>query len=208
MKPVSLVSFLFDIIMALGVKMAKRALILIDFINGICGKESGSPVVEELHKNNTFNKINHLLEYARKSDWLVIWIIVGFDKNYLSIPASAPMFAQAKEYKKLQLDSDAVKIISELNYLDGELIIAKNAVNPFHATNLDHILRNNGVDEIYLAGVATEIAIQSCVRDAHDRGYKVNVVGDLCAARVPEFHDISLKMLTIFASVVNSSDFV
>lgn len=188
--------------------MAKKALILIDFINGICGKDSGSPAVELLQKNDAYNKTNHLLEYARSNDWLVIWIIVGFDKNYLSIPAGAPMFAQAKEYKKLQLDSDAVKIIPELNYLDGELIIAKNAVNPFHATNLDHILRNNGVDEVYLTGVATEIAIQSCARDAHDRGYKVNVIGDLCAGRVPEFHDASLKMLTIFASVIDSDDFL
>ncbi|MDD3266822.1 MAG: cysteine hydrolase [Burkholderiales bacterium] len=186
--------------------MAKKALILIDFINGICGKDSGSSSIEVLQRNDAYNKINHLLEYARSNDWLIIWIIVGFDQNYLLIPAGAPIFAQAKEHKKLQLDSDATKIIPELNYLDGELIIAKNAVNPFHATNLDHALRNNGVDEIYLAGVATEIAIQSCTRDAHDRGYKVNVIADLCAGRVPEFHDASLKMLTIFASVINSGE--
>lgn len=188
--------------------MAKKALILIDFINGICGKNSGSPAATILSENNVFDKVNKLLDQARKNEWLIIWIVVGFDKNYLSIPANAHMFNLAKENKRLQLGNDATKIIPELDYIDDELIIVKNAVNPFHATNLDHVLRNNGVDEIYLCGVATEIAIQSCTRDAHDRGYKVNVIADLCAGRVPEFHEASLKMLTIFASVIESSDLV
>lgn len=186
--------------------MSKKSLILIDFINGICGKDSGSPTVDALQKNNAYNKINNLLDYARKNDWLVIWIVVGFDNNYQSIPANSPLFAQVKANGWLQLSSDATKIIPELNYQADELIIVKNAVNPFHATNLDHVLRNNGVDEIYLTGVATEIAIQSCARDGHDRGYKVNVIGDCCAARVPEFHNASLKMLASFATVLNYSD--
>lgn len=188
--------------------MSKKSLILIDFINGICGKDSGSPAVGALQKNDVYNKINNLLDYARKNDWLVIWIVVGFDNSYQSIPANSPLFAQVKENGWLQLGSDATKIIPELNHHDNELMIVKNSVNPFHATNLDHVLRNNGVDEIYLTGVATEIAIQSCARDGHDRGYKVNVIADCCAGRVPEFHDSSLKMLAHFANVVNCNEVV
>lgn len=186
--------------------MSKKAFILVDYINGICGKETESPEFVTLQKTNAFSKVNDLLEFARKNDWLVIWIVVGFDKNYLSIPAGSPMFTQTKNNQRLQLDSDAVKIIPELNYVDNELIIAKNAVSPFHATNLDHVLRNNGVDEVYICGVSTEIAIQSCVRDAHDRGYKVNLVSDLCAGRDSEFHEASLKMLTIFANIIESKE--
>ncbi|MEU8514634.1 isochorismatase family cysteine hydrolase [Kitasatospora sp. NPDC048722] len=49
-------------------------------------------------------------------------------------------------------------------------------------SDLDQILRRLGVTELYLAGFATHVCVESTLREAHDRGYTVHVVHDACAA--------------------------
>lgn len=185
-----------------------KALILIDYINDIChpqGKIAGcAPMVAE---EQIVAKVNQLTAKARTENMLVIWIAVAFDSNYLEANLSSPIFSKAKQFQALQRNSWGTELLAELNYQDGELVIVKNAVNPFHATNLDHVLRAQGVNEVYLAGVSTEVAIQSCTRDAHDRGYQVNIIGDCCASSNRDKHAASLEMLAYFGKVINSNQF-
>ncbi len=183
----------------------KKSLIIIDYINEICHKDGAFGCYPMLAKNQSVAKLNKVIFHARKENWLVIWVIVAFDKNYLEANTKSPIFSKAKEYKKLQRGTWGTEIISDLDYQEDELIIFKNAVNPFYGTNLDQILRNNGVGEIYIAGVSTEVAVQSAVRDAHDRGYKVTVISDCCGSSHKDRHDASLEMLTYMADVIDSS---
>jgi ureidoacrylate peracid hydrolase len=183
----------------------KKCLILIDYINEICHKDGAFDCYPMLTENQSVAKLNRVIAHARKEGWLVIWVIVGFDKNYLEANAKSPIFSKAKEYKKLQRGTWGTEIISDLDYREGELIICKNSVSAFYGTNLDHVLRTNVVEEVYIAGASTEVAVQSAVRDAHDRGYKVTVISDCCGSSHKARHDASLEMLTYMANVVESS---
>ncbi|MFD7904060.1 cysteine hydrolase [Kitasatospora sp. NPDC059722] len=49
-------------------------------------------------------------------------------------------------------------------------------------SDLDLILRRLGVTDLYLAGFATHVCVESTLREAHDRGYTAHVVHDACAA--------------------------
>lgn len=185
-----------------------KALVLIDYINDICNPQvnpHGCAIM--MAEDNIIQRVNKLLQEARENQWLIIWVIVAFDAQYQEALES-PIFTPARLNGKLQRNTWGTELLSELNYQDGELIITKNVVNPFHGTNLDHILRKYQVQDLYVAGVATEIAIQSCTRDAHDRGYKVHVLADCCAGRSREFHDVSLEMLRNFALIENSTEVI
>ncbi len=184
-----------------------KALILIDYINEIChpkGKISGCAAM--INEQQIVTKVNNLLARARQENCLIIWIVVAFESTYINANLHSPIFSRAKQYQALELGTWGTELLADLDYQNGDLIIVKNAVNPFHATNLDHVLRCNGVSEVYVAGVSTEVAIQSCTRDAHDRGYQVSVIGDCCASSNLDFHNSSLEMLKLMAKVVNSSD--
>ncbi len=50
------------------------------------------------------------------------------------------------------------------------------------SSDLDLILRRLGVTDLYLAGFATHVCVESTLREAHDRGYTAHVVHDACAA--------------------------
>ena len=86
-------------------------------------------------------------------------------------------------------------IIPELYPIAGEPVIDKPGKGAFCETDLGLTLRNCGIDNLLVAGVTTEVCVNTTVREANDRGYRCVVLGDCCASYFPEFHDIGLKMI-------------
>jgi biuret amidohydrolase len=99
-------------------------------------------------------------------------------------------------------------IIPELYPDAGEPVIDKPGKGAFYQTDFDLMLRNRGIDTLFVCGVTTEVCVNTTVREANDRGYRCIVLSDCCASYFPEFHDMGLKMIKaqggIFGSVTSS----
>ena len=103
-------------------------------------------------------------------------------------------------------------IIPELYPLPGEPVIDKPGKGAFFATDLHAILQNNGIKQMVVTGVTTEVCVNTTVREANDRGYDCLVPEDCTGSYFPEFHDMGLRMIKaqggIFGWVGTSSDLV
>jgi biuret amidohydrolase len=103
-------------------------------------------------------------------------------------------------------------IISELSPLAGEPVVDKPGKGAFYQTDLEFILRNRGIDTLFVAGVTTEVCVNTTVREANDRGFRCIVLADCCASYFPEFHQAGLAMIKaqggIFGSVASSTPLV
>ena len=101
-------------------------------------------------------------------------------------------------------------IIAALYPQAGEPVIDKPGKGAFYQTDLDLMLRNRGIDTLFVGGVTTEVCVNTTVREANDRGYRCVVLSDCCASYFPEFHDMGLKMIKaqggIFGSVASSRE--
>ena len=86
-------------------------------------------------------------------------------------------------------------IIAELYPQAGEPVIDKPGKGAFYQTDLDLMLRNRGIDTLLVAGVTTEVCVNTTVREANDRGYRCVVLADCCASYFPEFHAAGLAMI-------------
>jgi len=99
--------------------------------------------------------------------------------------------------------------IPELRPLPGEPVIDKPGKGAFHATRLDEMLRERGIETLVVCGVTTEVCVHTTVREANDRGYRCLVAGDGCASYFPEFHEVGLRMISaqggIFGWVTDSA---
>jgi nicotinamidase-related amidase len=86
----------------------------------------------------------------------------------------------------------------------NELVLDKQTLSPFNSTALDQYLRNMGIENVVIAGVLSNGAVETAARGAGDRGYNAMVIEDACAAFSPEDH----RAGTEFASwyVVKSKD--
>ena len=86
-------------------------------------------------------------------------------------------------------------IIAELYPQAGEPVIDKPGKGAFYQTDLDLMLRNRDIETLLVAGVTTEVCVNTTVREANDRGYRCVVLSDCCASYFPEFHAAGLAMI-------------
>ena len=100
-------------------------------------------------------------------------------------------------------------IIDELAPVDGEPVIDKRGKGSFHATDLEAILRSQGIATLLVCGVTTEVCVHTTVREANDRGFMCVVLEDCVGSYFPEFQRVGIAMFeaqgAIFACVSDSA---
>lgn len=84
-------------------------------------------------------------------------------------------------------------IVPELAPLPGERVIYKRRYSAFFGTDLDLTLREKGVAELELAGVATNICILYTAADARMLNYPVTVYASATASFDQEAHRFALQ---------------
>jgi ureidoacrylate peracid hydrolase len=73
------------------------------------------------------------------------------------------------------------RVVDELAPADNEVWLPKSSSNVFVSTHVDYVLRNLGIRQLVIAGVATDQCVESAVRDGCDLGYLVTLVTDACS---------------------------
>ncbi len=185
----------------------KTMVLLLDFINDIVdprSKIAGSAGFIEKH--NVLEKANELIAFARKNSLLIAHVKVGFSEQYLECPKASPIFGRLPELQALKLNTWGTEFHPKINIKPEDAVIVKNRVSAFYATHLETILRVNSIQKLIIAGVSTDMAVQSTACDAHDRDYKVVVAADACGAGSEEFHQSALKLIQRIAVVSNVAD--
>jgi nicotinamidase-related amidase len=86
-------------------------------------------------------------------------------------------------------------IIDELAPQDGDLIVKKYRSSGFWGTNLDMLLRSNGIRSVVVTGCTTEGCVESTARDAMFNDYYVVIAEDCVASDDPKQHDASLFLM-------------
>jgi maleamate amidohydrolase len=103
--------------------------------------------------------------------------------------------------------SPGTRIITELQPVEGELVVDKVNASAFYATALLSALVSLGVDTIFIAGVSTSGCVRATAVDAASNNFKVAVVSDGTADRIELSHKISLLDLWMkYADVLTSAD--
>jgi nicotinamidase-related amidase len=93
-------------------------------------------------------------------------------------------------------------IVPDLAPLPGEPVILKPGKGAFYATPLGDLLRQAAVTHLILAGVTTEVCVQSTMREANDRGFECLLVEDATESYFPEFKRATLDMIRAQGGIV------
>ena len=127
-----------------------------------------------------------LIAATRTAGVPVIYVSVGFRKGYPEVSKNNTIFASIKE---------------------NGVVIVKRRVGAFSFTELEMILRAQGIENLILTGVTTSRVVLSTVGQAFDLDYRLIVVNDYCADPDPDTNMFLLKkVLPQHAFVTSSSE--
>jgi ureidoacrylate peracid hydrolase len=145
-----------------------------------------------------------LQSLARELNWPIVFTRLEYKPGYpdagLLVRELAPQIAELGGYLRGSWDSRIVKVLVARGF---DLVVRKTRYDAFYRTGLHAWLRNRCVNHLVVAGVLTNVCVESCVRSAFDRDYKVTVISDATASYSKRLHLASLSTLRRhFAEVV------
>jgi len=86
----------------------------------------------------------------------------------------------------------------------GDVVVTKHRFNAFHNTDLDTILRANGIRSLVFSGCVSNVCVESTARDAFMRDYYVIVTSDGTAAYTAESHNATLSNIDKYFGEVST----
>ena len=183
----------------------KTALICIDFINEIVGSNGklaakGYRAFCETH--GTLANLARRQASIRRDGGRVIHVHLGFADDYADHPSTSKLLGGAKAAGILRQGTASTTIPVQVKPEPGDIVIVKKRISAFCGTDLELVLRSLAVERVILTGVATDLAVESAARDAHDRDFVVEVAADACAAASDDDHNQALKTMGKFATIL------
>ncbi len=177
---------------------ARCALLLMDFQPGIVGRIGDGDAL--------LARTARVLETARSRGMRVIHVTVGFRPGYPEVHPANHSFVAARDDGRYRFGSADADVHAALAPRADEPHVVKHRVGAFTGTDLDMILRAQGVDTLLLCGVATSGVVLSTLRVAADLDYRCVVVADCCADADAEVHTVLTgKVFPRQAAVVDAA---
>jgi ureidoacrylate peracid hydrolase len=102
----------------------------------------------------------------------------------------------AADLEASERDARDDELLPEVAAVGDEMIFSKKSASVFNTTEIDDVLRRMGIDHLVMTGIVTDGCVELSSKDAADRGYRVTLVPDACAASTPEAHEDAVQRLT------------
>jgi ureidoacrylate peracid hydrolase len=180
----------------------RTALIVVDMQNTFCKKGGLFDYLEQLDEAKVTRIIDQdkkIINVCRRRGIKIVYLRMGYspDLSDAGGPESPNYYkefsiAAMRRYPELQgkfliIGNWDWQIIDELRPQPGEIVIDKQRYSGFVNTGLDSILRTYNIKYLLFIGLATNVCVDSTLRDAYFREYFPILIGDGCGHIGPEF---------------------
>lgn len=192
------------------------ALLVIDMQNDFCA-EGGLATREGFDATPVRDMAARLPDFcaaARKAGVLVVFVrnLYSTESNFY---LSDAWLEQAARVRKGSYTLDPVcaaghwgsEFYGNIRPESGDVVVTKHRFNAFHNTDLETILRSNGIRTLVFSGCLTNVCVETTARDAFMRDYYVVVTADGTSAYLESDHKGSLfNIERFFGQVVGIGD--
>lgn len=162
----------------------KTAVLLMDLQNEI---------VARIPCDGLLERAASVARAARTAGMQVIYVQVAFREGYPEVSPRNAGFQLLKERGGLRQGTSGAQVDAVVEPQPGDLRVFKRRVSAFAGSDLEMILRAQGVQSLVLLGLATSGVVLSTLRQAADLDYTLQVIEDGCADADPEVHEVLMR---------------
>ncbi len=158
---------------------AKTALLVVDLQKGIVGLPTVHPIAAVMA-----NTVELLGAFRRR----------GLPVVLINVAGGAPGRIEQSRVRG-EMPAGWSDLVPELDQQPGDHIVTKRTWGAFTNTDLEQRLRQAGVTQVVIAGVATGTGVESTARHAHELGFNVALAVDAMTDLSAEAHDYSIQKI-------------
>ncbi|HZP08783.1 MAG TPA: isochorismatase family cysteine hydrolase [Methyloceanibacter sp.] len=188
------------------IRKKRAALLVIDVQNGTFGPKQAKerPQFHAIASAHVIPNIRRLLAAFRGAGLEVIYTVMenltddGRDRS-LDYKLSGISIAKG---------SWEAKVVADIAPARDEIVLPKTSSSVFNSTNLDYLLRNIGIEDVFVAGFLTDQCIDHAVKDGADLGYFMSCVHDACAAESEARHAAALECFKGYCRMISTDEVI
>lgn len=189
------------------VRPDRAALLVIDMQNDFCAvggylqKERGYDVG---FAEAVADRIAAAVAAAREAGMLVVWIRSHYDFKYLAAPHRVK-----RGQEGCCLEGSWGAEFFRLQPLAEEPVVTKHHYSGFAGTELDALLRRHDRETLVVTGIATNVCVDSTLRDGFFAGYYIVVLEDCVGSNSLAGHNGTLATVrNNIGTVVTSAEWM
>jgi nicotinamidase-related amidase len=190
---------------------ARTALVLIDIQNDFCDPTGafGKLGNDVSMMPSMAERAHLLLEAARRRGILTLFVRATYDSEVLGAPLAETY------HRRGFIDGQCAEGSWAAGWYGGlapdpnrpnEITLTKHRFSAFWGTEIDLILRSNGIGTVVFTGVVTSGCVESTLRDAFFRDYQVVAVRDAVAEASDERHEAALRKIDQAFGIVRDAE--
>jgi nicotinamidase-related amidase len=143
---------------------------------------------------------NRVIDAARTAGCLVVFTRQGHRADMADMAGydrRSSKRALPKPAGVLLRGSPGFEIVPEIKVRAGDVIIDKTANGAFTYTELEPVLRAQGIKQLLFTGCTTDVCVHSTLREANDRYFECLLIEDACASGDAYAHAAAVHMVTV-----------
>jgi ureidoacrylate peracid hydrolase len=185
----------------LRMKPSETAVIVVDMQNAYASEGGYVDIAgfDVAGAAGAISKTKMVLDAARAAGVTVIFFQNGWDKDYIEAGTpGSPNWHKSNALKTMRARPELAgtllakgtwdyAIVDALQPQPGDIVIPKTRYSGFFNTNIDSVLRARGIRNLVFTGVATNVCVESSLRDAFHLEYFGVVLEDATHHLGPDF---------------------
>jgi len=191
---------------------AHTALVTQEIQQGVVGAGSALPeLAAAVARVDLLGHVARLLTAARAADVRIVHCTAERRADGFGANRNARLFRYvARSAQPLLQGSGAAALVPEIGARPDEPVLARlHGLSPFHGTELDFVLRNEGVTTLVGVGVSVNVAIQNLAFDAVNAGYQMVIPTDAVAGFPADYVEmVFAHTLGAIATLTTTEDLV
>jgi ureidoacrylate peracid hydrolase len=191
----------------LEVDFKKSAIVVVDMQNAFASKGGMLDIagVEITDASRVIRTIQSVLDAARENSVAIVYLRMAYKPDLSdSGGPTSPNFHKELAMTLMCLRPELkgkvltegtwdAEIVDDLAPQTGDLVITKTRYSGFSGTPLDSQLRMRGIQYLFFAGIATNVCVESTLRDAYFHDYWPILLRDATMPAGPQAaHDATL----------------
>lgn len=163
----------------LRLAVEETALVVVDMQNAYASKDGYLDLAgfDISGAQAATGKIAQALDAARRAGMLVVFFQNGWDRNYVEAGGpGSPNWHKSNALKTMRRRPELqgtllskggwdYELVDALKPLPGEMVVPKPRYSGFFNTQFDSLMRSRGIRNLVFCGIATNVCVESTLRD-------------------------------------------